>query len=177
MTSKKERYETLLPQAEALLAGESDPVARMANLAALIHTTFGFWWTGFYRVVAEGESPQVFPGRPATDFSGGLTRGSAGKHCAETLLLGPFQGPVACTRIPYGKGVCGTAWKEARTVVVPDVEQFPGHIACSSESRSEIVVPVIRSGRVVAVLDIDSRSLNTFDEVDAHYLERLAALL
>ena len=185
MTSKRERYETLLPQAAALLSGESDPVARMANLAALVHTTFGFWWTGFYRVVAEGESTQVFPGRPATDFSGGLTRGSiggltpgiSGEHCAETLLLGPFQGPVACTRIPYGKGVCGTAWKDARTVVVPDVEQFPGHIACSSESRSEIVVPVIRSGRVVAVLDIDSRSLNTFDEVDAHYLERLAALL
>ena len=193
MTSKKECYETLLPQAEALLSGEGDPVARMANLAALIHTTFGFWWTGFYRVVAEGESTQVFPGRPATDFSGetatefsggqtrgsigGLTPGVSGEHCAETLLLGPFQGPVACTRIPYGKGVCGTAWKEGRTVVVPDVEQFPGHIACSSESRSEIVVPVIRSGRVVAVLDIDSRSLNTFDEVDAHYLERLAALL
>ena len=153
MTSKKERYETLLPQAEALLSGEGDPVARMANLAALIHTSFGFWWTGFYRVVAEGESS------------------------TETLLLGPFQGPVACTRIPYGKGVCGTAWKEGRTVVVSDVEQFPGHIACSSESRSEIVVPVIRSGRVVAVLDIDSRSLNTFDKVDAHYLERLAALL
>lgn len=193
MTAKKERYETLLPQAEALLSGESDPVARMANLAALIHTTFGFWWTGFYRVVAEGESTLERHGETATDvsgetateFSGGLTRGSiggltpgvSGEHCAETLLLGPFQGPVACTRIPYGKGVCGTAWKEARTVVVPDVEQFPGHIACSSESRSEIVVPVIRSGRVVAVLDIDSRSLNTFDEVDAHYLERLAALL
>ena len=193
MTSKKERYETLLPQAEALLAGESDPVARMSNLAALIHTTFGFWWTGFYRVVAErefaperhGESTPGFSGETATEFSGGLTRGSAseltpdvsGEHRAETLLLGPFQGPVACTRIPYGKGVCGTAWKEARTVVVPDVEQFPGHIACSSESRSEIVVPVIREGRVVAVLDIDSRSLNTFDEVDAHYLERLAKLL
>lgn len=157
MTSKEERYETLLAQAKALLSGESDPVARMANLAALIHTTFGFWWTGFYRVVAERESTP--------------------EHCAETLLLGPFQGPVACTRIPYGKGVCGTAWKEVRTVVVPDVEQFPGHIACSSESRSEIVVPVIREGRVTAVLDIDSRALNTFDEVDARYLERLAALL
>ena len=193
MTSKKERYETLLPQAEALLSGESDPVARMANLAALVHTTFGFWWTGFYRVVASGGSnPELsgeptlgFSGETATEFSGGLTQGSiggptpgvSGEHCAETLLLGPFQGPVACTRIPYGKGVCGTAWKEARTVVVPDVEQFPGHIACSSESRSEIVVPVIRSGRVVAVLDIDSRSLNTFDKVDAHYLERLVALL
>ena len=193
MTAKKERYETLLPQAEALLAGESDPVARMANLAALIHTTFGFWWTGFYRVVAgrestlerHGEPTPGFSGETATKFSGGQTRGSTGEltpgaaeeHCAETLLLGPFQGPVACTRIPYGKGVCGTAWKEARTVIVPDVEQFPGHIACSSESRSEIVVPVIRAGHVTAVLDIDSRSLNTFDEVDAHYLERLAALL
>ena len=193
MTSKKELYETLLAQAKALLSGESDPVARMANLAALIHTTFGFWWTGFYRVVAErestperhGESNTGFSGETAKDFSGGLTRGFAGgltpgasgEHCAETLLLGPFQGPVACTRIPYGKGVCGTAWKEVRTVVVPDVEQFPGHIACSSESRSEIVVPVIREGRVTAVLDIDSRALNTFDEVDARYLERLAALL
>lgn len=160
MSTKHERYETLLPQAEALLAGETDPVARMANLAALIHTTFGFWWTGFYRVCPTGRS--------------GADSGAAG---AGILLLGPFQGPVACTRIPYGKGVCGTAWKEARTVVVPDVEQFPGHIACSSESRSEIVVPVIREGRVTAVLDIDSRSLNTFDEVDARYLERLAALL
>ena len=217
MTSKEERYETLLPQAAALLSGESDPVARMANLAALIHTAFGFWWTGFYRVVAGRESTPErhgesatefsggpatgFPGVPATEFSGGpasefsggpasefsgetasefsgvLTQGSAGEHCAETLLLGPFQGPVACTRIPYGKGVCGTAWKEARTVIVPDVEQFPGHIACSSESRSEIVVPVIRSGRVTAVLDIDSRALATFNATDAHYLERLAELL
>ena len=193
MTPKEETYVALLPQAEALLAGESDPVARMANLAALIHTTFGFWWTGFYRVVAErestpehhGESTTGFSGETATDFSGGMTRdsaggltpGASGEHCAETLLLGPFQGPVACTRIPYGKGVCGTAWKEARTIVVPDVELFPGHIACSSESRSEIVVPVIRDGCVTAVLDIDSRHLNTFDEVDARYLERLAALL
>ena len=209
MTSKEERYETLLPQAAALLSGESDPVARMANLAALIHTAFGFWWTGFYRVVAGRESTPErhgesatefsggpatgFPGVPATEFSGGpasefsgetasefsgvLTQGSAGEHCAETLLLGPFQGPVACTRIPYGKGVCGTAWKEARTVIVPDVEQFPGHIACSSESRSEIVVPVIRSGRVTAVLDIDSRALATFNATDAHYLELLAELL
>ena len=281
MTSKEERYETLLPQAAALLSGESDPVARMANLAALIHTAFGFWWTGFYRVVTgrestperhgesatdfSGETAPEFPGVPATEFpggpasefsgetasefsgetatefsgetamdfpgetttefsgetamefsggtasefseetapefpggattefsgetasefpggltqgsAGGLTPGVSGEHCAETLLLGPFQGPVACTRIPYGKGVCGTAWKEARTVIVPDVERFPGHIACSSESRSEIVVPVIRSGRVTAVLDIDSRSLATFDSTDAHYLELLAALL
>ena len=160
MSTKQEQYEALLPQAEALLAGETDPVARMANLAALIHTTFDFWWTGFYRVCPMGPNAA-----------------GSGTAEAEILLLGPFQGPVACTRIPYGKGVCGTAWKEARTVVVPDVELFPGHIACSSESRSEIVIPVIREGRVTAVLDIDSRYLNTFDEVDARYLERLSALL
>lgn len=147
MTSKKEQYETLLAQARSLMEGEDDPIARMANLAALIHTTFGFWWTGFYRVQDE------------------------------TLLLGPFQGPVACMRIAYGRGVCGTAWKERRTVVVPDVEAFPGHIACSSESRSEIVVPIIREGRVTAVLDIDSRDLNTFDATDAQYLTLLAELL
>ena len=160
MTSKEERYEILLPQAAALLSGESDPVARMANLAALIHTAFGFWWTGFYRV-CPADPNSTNPGTTDSDI----------------LLLGPFQGPVACTRIAYGRGVCGTAWKEARTVIVPDVERFPGHIACSSESRSEIVVPVIRSGRVTAVLDIDSRSLATFDSTDAHYLERLAELL
>ena len=147
MISKKEQYETLLAQARSLMEGEDDPIARMANLAALIHTTFGFWWTGFYRVQDE------------------------------TLLLGPFQGPVACMRIAYGRGVCGTAWKERRTVVVPDVEAFPGHIACSSESRSEIVVPIIREGRVTAVLDIDSRDLNTFDATDAQYLTLLAELL
>ena len=151
MISKKEQYETLLAQARSLMEGENDPIARMANLAAVIHTTFGFWWTGFYRVVPEGDS--------------------------EILVLGPFQGPIACTRIPYGRGVCGTAWKEARTIVVPDVEKFPGHIACSSESRSEIVVPIIREGHVTAVLDIDSRDLNTFDATDAHYLTLLADLL
>ena len=160
MSTKQEQYEALLPQAEALLAGEPDPVARMANLAALIHNAFGFWWTGFYRVAA-----------------GASAGGAVGESCAEVLLLGPFQGPVACTRIAYGRGVCGTAWKEARTVIVPDVEQFPGHIACSSESRSEIVVPVIRSGRVSAVLDIDSERLASFDELDARYLERLTELL
>ena len=147
MISKKEQYETLLAQARSLMEGENDPIARMANLAAVIHTTFGFWWTGFYRVQDN------------------------------VLILGPFQGPIACTRIPYGRGVCGTAWKEARTIVVPDVEEFPGHIACSSESRSEIVVPIIREGRVTAVLDIDSRDLNTFDDIDAHYLTLLADLL
>lgn len=144
---KPSKYNLLFKQIESLVSGESDTVAVMANVAALIHDTFRFWWTGFYRVVG-GE-----------------------------LLLGPFQGPVACMHIGYGKGVCGTAWKERRTVVVPDVEQFPGHIACSSESRSEIVVPVVQKGAVVAVLDIDSRELNTFDDVDAEWLEKIVALL
>ena len=145
--TKEEKYSLLYKQTESLIAGETDDVAVMANVAAMIHDAFRFWWTGFYRV-AGGE-----------------------------LLLGPFQGPVACMHIGYGKGVCGTAWKERRTVVVPDVEQFPGHIACSSESRSEIVVPVVQKGAVVTVLDIDSRELNTFDDVDAEWLEKIVALL
>ena len=145
--TKEERYEELLPRAQALLEGEDDLIARMANLAALLHSEFGFWWTGFYRVAGD------------------------------VLVLGPFQGPVACPRIPFGKGVCGSAWKQGGTIVVPDVDAFPGHIACSSESRSEIVVPVFRDGAVCAVLDIDSREPATFDEVDAKYLEKLAGEL
>ncbi|MBR6457809.1 MAG: GAF domain-containing protein [Bacteroidales bacterium] len=145
--TKEEKYILLVKQCRALLEGESDEVARMANLSALIHETMGFWWTGFYRV--QGEE----------------------------LVLGPFQGPVACSRIAFGRGVCGTAWKEGRTVIVPDVEQFPGHIACSSASRSEIVVPVIREGSVAAVLDIDSRELNTFDDTDRVYLEQISEIL
>jgi GAF domain-containing protein len=143
MTDKEAKYKELLPQAASLLEGESDEVACMANLAALLHGAFGFWWTGFYRVMGD------------------------------ELVLGPFQGPVACMHIPYGRGVCGTAWQRGETVVVPDVEEFPGHIACSSESRSEIVVPVWRGGRVAAVLDIDSRDLAAFDDTDRHYLELL----
>ena len=145
--NKQELYETLLPQLQSLTAGETDMVANMANVAAALKQTFGFFWVGFY-VVKE-----------------------------EMLVLAPFQGPLACTRIRYGKGVCGTAWKEARTMVVPDVEQFPGHIACSSDSRSEIVVPVVRDGKVVAVLDLDSDTLNAFDGTDAKYLEQLCAFL
>ena len=144
---KEEKYRELLPQLEALLAGETDEIAQMANAAALLHREMGFWWTGFYRV-----------------------RGNE-------LVLGPFQGPVACTRIAKGRGVCGTAWQEGRTIVVPDVDLFPGHIACSSESRSEIVVPVRRDGAIVAVLDIDSRELSTFDDTDRIYLERIADLI
>ncbi len=145
--SKEERYAGLLPQLRAVLGSESDPIANMANMASMLHETFGFWWTGFYRVV-DGE-----------------------------LVLGPFQGPLACTRIRRGKGVCGTAWERGETVVVPDVDKFPGHIACSGESRSEIVVPVVKEGEVVAVLDIDSRELSTFDGVDRHWLEEAVALL
>ena len=144
---KTARYETLYRQAKAVLESENDLTANMANLSAMIHREFGFWWTGFYRV------------------------------CNEELVLGPFQGPIACTRIAYGKGVCGTAWERQETIVVPDVEEFPGHIACSSESRSEIVVPVWRDDKVIAVLDIDSEKLGTFDETDKVWLEKIASLL
>ena len=144
---KEEKYALLYKQVTALVESENDTIANMANVAAMIHYTFGFWWTGFYRV------------------------------SGEQLVLGPFQGPLACSRIAYGRGVCGTAWKEARSQVVPDVEQFPGHIACSSASKSEIVVPLLKDGEVVAVLDIDSEHLDTFDETDRLWLERIVELL
>ena len=145
---KNEKYRLLERQVAALLEGETDVIAKMANVAAVLHETFGFWWTGFYRVAGD------------------------------ELVLGPFQGPVACMHIPFGKGVCGTAWKRNETVVVPDVEQFPGHIACSSASRSEIVVPVHGpDGAVTAVLDIDSDRLATFDEEDKVWLEKIVTLL
>ena len=145
---KKEQYRLLERQLAALLEGETDLIAKMANLAAVLHESFGFWWTGFYRVAGE------------------------------ELILGPFQGPVACMHIPFGKGVCGTAWARNETVVVPDVEAFPGHIACSSASRSEIVVPVhAPDGTVTAVLDIDSDKLATFDDIDKEWLEKIVGLL
>ena len=145
---KAEKYRLLERQLAALLEGETDVIAKMANVAAVLHAEFGFWWTGFYRVAGD------------------------------ELLLGPFQGPVACMHIPFGKGVCGTAWKRNESVVVPDVEAFPGHIACSAASRSEIVVPVHGpDGAVTAVLDIDSDKLGTFDEVDQVWLERIVTLL
>lgn len=144
---KAEKYTLLYKQIAALVEGENDTIANMANIAAMIHHTFGFWWTGFYRV------------------------------CGDELVLGPFQGPLACSRIAYGRGVCGTAWKEQQTQVVPDVEQFPGHIACSSLSRSEIVVPVWSNGEIVAVLDIDSEHLAMFDTTDQEWLEKIVQLL
>ena len=145
--SKKEKYQLLYKQIEVLLNKEKDEIANMANVASLIHETFNFWWTGFYRVINN------------------------------ELVLGPFQGPVACTRIAYGKGVCGTSWKEEKTIVVEDVHKFPGHIACSSASQSEIVVPIFKENKVIAVLDIDSEHLATFDEVDKEWLEKITTLL
>lgn len=148
MMNKEEKYRLLTEQIRALTAGETDLVAKMANVAAAIHEEMGFFWTGFYRVVGE------------------------------ELILGPFQGPVACMHIPFGRGVCGSAWKQRTTLVVPDVEKFPGHIACSSLSRSEIVVPVFSpDGEIVAVLDIDSKELGTFDEVDRQHLETICQFL
>ena len=142
--TKEEKYEALLKQIESVVADESDLIANMANVASMIHETFHFWWTGFYRVLGE------------------------------QLVLGPFQGPVACTRIGFGKGVCGTSWKGRKTLVVEDVEQFPGHIACSSESKSEIVVPLMKNNEVIGVLDIDSERLATFDQTDKEWLEQIA---
>ena len=145
--SEIEIYQSLLPQIESLISGETDTIANMANVAAALHDAFGFWWTGFYRV--EGQQ----------------------------LILGPFQGPIACTRIPYNKGVCGTAWQRAETVIVPNVHEFVGHIACSSASNSEIVVPILHDGQVIAVLDIDSTDFGTFDETDQLYLDKITGML
>ena len=145
---KAQKYQMLVSQIASLIEGETDQIAVMSNVVAAIHQEMKFWWTGFYRVVGN------------------------------ELLLGPFQGPVACMHIPFGKGVCGTAWQRQQTVVVPDVDQFPGHIACSSQSRSEIVVPVFSpDGKVIAVLDIDSDQLATFDDVDRQYLEQICKLI
>lgn len=144
---KQERYALLYQQIAAVCHAEQDAVANMANMAAMIHATFRFWWTGFYRVVED------------------------------QLVVGPYQGPLACSRIKRGRGVCGTAWEQQRTIIVPDVEKFPGHIACSSSSRSEIVVPVWNGNHIVGVLDIDSEHLDTFDQTDGEWLEKICQLL
>ena len=145
LCKKWQDYDLLLPQIRSLVEGETDMIANMANIVAALHETFGFWWTGFYRV--EGKE----------------------------LVLGPFQGPVACTRIPFGRGVCGTAWERGETIIVPNVHEFAGHIACSSASKSEIVVPMRRDGQIIAVLDIDSADYNTFDRIDQQFLEKIIA--
>ncbi|MCE5204546.1 MAG: GAF domain-containing protein [Porphyromonadaceae bacterium] len=145
--SKAEKYEALISQLQALTEDEPDSIANMANVAAALKEVFNFFWIGFYRVADD------------------------------QLVLGPFQGPVACTRIAYGKGVCGTSWEKMKTVIVPNVDDFPGHIACSSQSKSEIVVPLLRDGVVKAVLDVDSDMLECFDETDARFLEKIVSLL
>ena len=145
--TKKEKYEELLPQIFALTESESSWIANLANTSAALKETFGFFWVGFYLV--EGEQ----------------------------LVLGPFQGPIACTRIAFGKGVCGAAWERKEAVLVPDVEQFPGHIACSSLSKSEVVIPLIRDNEVIGVMDVDSDQLNDFDEVDVKFLSELCTWL
>ncbi|MCZ8355290.1 MAG: GAF domain-containing protein [Cyclobacteriaceae bacterium] len=145
--SKAEKYQSLLPQIEGLVSGESDVTANLANVAAALKQVMNFFWVGFY-LVKENQ-----------------------------LVLGPFQGPIACTRINFGKGVCGTSWKEGKTIVVPDVDAFPGHIACSSASKSEIVVPGFKDGKVCMVLDVDSDVLNDFDETDQVFLEQLMRIV
>jgi L-methionine (R)-S-oxide reductase len=145
--TKEEQYSSILPQIEALITYETDLVANLGNVVAALKEQFGWFWIGFY-LVKDGE-----------------------------LVLGPFQGPVACTRIKKGKGVCGTSWAEAQTIVVADVDKFPGHIACSSLSKSEIVVPVIRNGEVIGVLDVDSAEYDTYDETDKHYLEKIVEMI
>lgn len=183
--SKEEKYRTLIPQIMALLEGETDMVARMANAAAAIQETFGFLWTGFYRVVKKPAKPgSNIEASERTDVEAGQANIDSHEESCE-LAVGPFQGPVACSRIAFGKGVCGSAWKEARTLVVPDVDLFPGHIRCSSAARSEIVVPVFRRGgtnrlslqEIIAVLDIDSASPGTFDGTDAMYLEEICNIV
>ena len=144
---KESRYKEIYEQVAAVTKGETDVIANMANAVALIHEGFGFWWTGFY--IVKGDE----------------------------LVLGPFQGPIACTRIAYGKGVCGSAWKRMESIIVPDVEDFPGHIVCSSLSRSEIVIPLFKNGSITAVLDIDSKELSTFDKTDQFWLEKIVSLL
>ena len=163
---KRARYEEVLPQIRSLVEGESDLIANMANIAAVLHNTFHFWWTGFY--VVDNSKLKI---QKSKNKNTKITNDQSPIN--QELVLGPFQGPVACTRIPYGRGVCGTAWKEGRTVIVPDVHAFPGHIACSSASKSEIVVPIRKNGEIIAVLDIDSDEYNCFDEVDQRYLEKL----
>lgn len=146
--TKQEKYEALLPQIEALMAYESDLVANLANVSSALHQVFSWWWVGFY-LVKENE-----------------------------LVLAPFQGPIACTRIAFGKGVCGTAWKEKKTRLVPDVEQFPGHIACSSATKSEIVVPIFnQNDEVMGVLDVDSERDDVLDEIDVFYLEKISKMI
>jgi L-methionine (R)-S-oxide reductase len=151
--TKQEQYETLLPQIQGLLTGEPDEIANMGNVVAALKEQFGWLWVGFYMVKKTVDRTE------------------------DELVLGPFQGPVACTRIRKGRGVCGASWQQAQTLIVPDVEKFPGHIACSSLSKSEIVLPIFKNNEVIGVLDVDSVELNTFDEMDKEYLEKVLGIM
>ena len=153
-TDKQQRYEMLVPQIEALVSDEPDVVANLSNMAAALKQTMNYFWVGFYMV----KNDPMPTGR-------------------QELVLGPFQGPIACTRIGLGKGVCGTSWKEKRTIIVPNVDEFPGHIACSSASKSEIVLPAFKNNEVFLVLDVDSDELNDFDAVDEKYLEDVMRII
>ncbi len=148
---KREQYESLIPQLNALVIGENDIIANVANIIAALKYSMNFLWVGIYRVDSESDKKE--------------------------LVLGPFQGPVACTRISYGKGVCGKAWEEGKSILVEDIDTFPGHIACSSLSRSEIVIPVVKDDKIIAVLDVDSTEVNGFDEIDRKYLEEVSLIL
>ena len=146
-SNKKDIYKEIIPQIKAIVFGETDLIANLANISAILKEAFNFWWVGFY-LVKENQ-----------------------------LVLGPFQGPLACTRINYGKGVCGTSWKEQKVIIVPNVDEFPGHIACSSLSKSEIVLPICINNIIIGVLDIDSSSINTFDNIDAEYLSQIVEII
>lgn len=153
-SNKAERYKMLVPQIEALTSGEPDLIANLSNIAAALRQTMNFFWVGFY-----------------------IVKNNAMSAGRQELVLGPFQGPIACTRIAFGKGVCGACWKEKQTIIVPNVDEFPGHIACSSDSKSEIVLPALKNGEVALVLDVDSDQLNDFDEIDKEYLSKVMRMI
>jgi len=153
-TNKAERYKTLIPQIEALTSGEPDLIANLSNIAAALRQTMNFFWVGFY-----------------------LVKDNAAPAGSQELVLGPFQGPIACTRIAFGRGVCGACWKEKKVMRVPNVDEFPGHIACSSDSKSEIVLPAFKDSEVALVLDVDSDQLNDFDEIDQQYLQQIMNII
>ena len=183
--TKAEQYESLIPQIKGLLEGEPDIIANLANIVAALKEQFDWLWIGFYLVKpASAKAPADKPtfakasmDEPAFAKASDSARASSDKSADKELVLGPFQGPIACTRIRKGKGVCGTSWERAQTIIVPDVEKFPGHIACSSLSKSEIVVPVIRNNEVIGVLDVDSKELNDFDDTDKVFLEKIVELI
>lgn len=150
-TDKATRYQELIPQVEALTSGEPDLIANLSNIAAALRQSMNFFWVGFY-----------------------IVKNNAG---SQELVLGPFQGPIACTRIGFGKGVCGASWKEKKTIIVPNVDEFPGHIACSSDSKSEIVLPAFKNNEVALILDVDSDTLNDFNDTDAQYLQQVMSLI